>query len=116
MDCALLIDPLQWADQVLRILGGGDCEDDDPDAYPGAPEKCNGVVEDFRGDALCDEILPENESDDDFDGYVECSGYDALTWEGCECTGGDDCNDTSDFIYSGAAVNSPGICATGSGQ
>ena len=25
--------------------------------------------------------------------------------------GGDDCNDTSDFTYPGAAVNSPSVCA-----
>ena len=33
-------------------MGGYDCEDDDPDAYPGKPEKCNGVVENLEGCAV----------------------------------------------------------------
>ncbi len=31
----------------------GDCDDDDPDAYPGAPERCGGTV-----DLDCDDVLP----------------------------------------------------------
>ena len=105
------MDPLQWADQSAGIEGGGDCEDDDPEAYPTAPEKCNGVVEDYRGDALCDDALPADESDDDLDGYVECNGYDAQTWEGdVNVIGGDDCNDMNAFTYTGAAANSPDLC------
>ena len=112
VDCVLDVDPLQWADQSLGVIGGGDCEDDDPDAYPGATEKCNGVIEDFKGDGLCDEILPEDESDDDSDGYVECSGYELQPWEGdSSVVGGEDCNDNSDFTFPGAAINSPGVCS-----
>ncbi|MGC6510397.1 MAG: putative metal-binding motif-containing protein, partial [Myxococcota bacterium] len=116
VECALDVDPLQWEDPNATLplgeMGGGDCEDDDPDAYPGAPEKCNGVVEDFRGDGLCDEAVPTNETDDDLDGFVECSGFDSQLWEGdVSVIGGDDCQDNSDFTYPGAAVNSPGVCA-----
>ena len=43
---------------------------------------------------------------------MECSGYDLQAWEGdVSVVGGDDCNDTSDFTYPGAAVNSPSVCA-----
>lgn len=32
---------------------GGDCDDDDPESYPGAPERCGGTV-----DLDCDDTLP----------------------------------------------------------
>ena len=45
-------------------------------------------------------MLPANESDDDGDGYVECS-YSAAQWAGSnQVQGGDDCND---FPGAGAA-------------
>ena len=43
----------------LGQMGGGDCEDDDANAYPGAPEICNGVVDNFSGDGSWNEALPE---------------------------------------------------------
>ena len=92
-------------------MGGGDCEDDDPDAYPNAAEKCNGTVDNFSGDGFCLESLPSNEVDNDLDGFVEC-GYDPQTWDGdVSVVGGGDCNDSSDFTYPGAAVNNPNVCA-----
>ena len=114
VDCALDVDPLQWADLSAGILGGGDCEDDDIDAYPGAPEICNGVVENFSGDGSCTDPLPFDESDDDFDGYVECGGYDSFFWEGdVSVIGGSDCNDdrpNAEFTYPGS-TGDPNICA-----
>lgn len=76
------------------IYGGEDCDDTDPFAYPLAEEICNGAFEDcFAGDYVLGGS-PGFETDNDGDGYVECSGYDALTWEASPVTGGDDCNDS----------------------
>ena len=56
--------------------------------------------------------VPELETDNDFDGYVECIDFDPFTRQGSVTViGGGDCQDNSDFTYPGAAVNSPGVCA-----
>ncbi len=47
---------------------GGDCDDADPDAYTGAPELCDGLVNDCAGQ------LPQDEEDLDLDGYMGCEG------------------------------------------
>ena len=136
VECVLDVDPLLWEDpNATRPLGqmdGGDCEDDDANAYPGAPEICNGVVDSFSGDGSCNEALPVDEVDNDGDCFVECSGFDASTWEGGsnDCAyidttgqliqetivlGGYDCLDDgidAVYAYPGAAyLDNPNACA-----
>ena len=87
-----------------------DCNDLDSAVYPGADELCNGIAEN------CDDpnypLAPDLERDDDFDGFVECFGFDYLTWQGDQSVvdaylsgygGGEDCNDANDKTYPGAA-------------
>jgi hypothetical protein len=45
-----------------------DCDDANPDTFPGAPEQCDGKDND------CDELIPGNENDSDGDGYMICDG------------------------------------------
>ncbi len=72
--------------------GGADCDDYDGNTYPGAPELCDGKDND------CDLAVPVTETDDDGDGYVECS-----LWVGSDpgILGGGDCNDANPNIFPG---------------
>jgi len=58
-----------------------DCDDNDPNNFPGNTEICDGQDND------CDGIVPAEEVDDDLDGYTECEG---------------DCDDANDQVYPGA--------------
>lgn len=104
--------PFNWAVVSTIPYGWGDCQDDDIDVYPGAPERCSGEVEDC--DSLDYGTTPDDEFDDDGDGFVECSGWFIGTWEGQSTViGGDDCNDDNEFTFPGAAELVPDseLCA-----
>ena len=130
VECTLDVDPLQWADVTLGIVGGDDCDDNDIHAYPDAPELCNGAFEDCNDSLYIaqSQSAPDDEIDDDADCFVECYGFDANIWEGgvhsCEhvdgigqivqetvVIGGEDCNDDNPDTYVGAAYNDPTVCA-----
>ncbi|MBW1879710.1 MAG: hypothetical protein JRJ84_15215, partial [Deltaproteobacteria bacterium] len=99
---AVGVDAGNWGHvEAPTVLGGGDCEPSDPDFYPGAPETCDGYA------TSCG-ALPTDETDDDDDGYVECTfadGVDAGNWGNTESppvVGEEDCDDALARTYPGA--------------
>ena len=48
--------------------GGEDCDDTDDTRYPGAPELCDGQINNCNTTTL-----PDNEDDDDGDGVIDCA-------------------------------------------
>lgn len=71
----------------------GDCDDDNPDVYPGAPGICDGLNNDCNG-ARWPMLEETEENDDDGDGLSECGG---------------DCNDADPAIHPGAAETCNGV-------
>ncbi|MEC8381770.1 MAG: MopE-related protein [Myxococcota bacterium] len=109
--CELDVDPLLWEDSSIIPLGGGDCDDGNADRYPGATELCNGIFEDCANVNYDFQPAPDLEMDDDGDGFVECTYYASVWASSTVVSGGDDCDDSSDLTYVGAAANYPNLCA-----
>jgi formylglycine-generating enzyme required for sulfatase activity len=92
------------ADPEPHMDAGSDCNDGDAYLHPGAEESCNGRYDGCADYAAYPGEAPADETDDDGDGYVECSGYDGSLWEGApEVVGGDDCRDSSPWTFPGSA-------------
>ena len=74
-----------------------DCNDTDASVYPGAAEICDGIYNNCLDSGYNAFAAPASETDDDTDGYVECT-IDASGWDGPEGLLGGDCNDESSSI------------------
>ncbi len=77
-----------------------DCDDTDDTVFPGAPERCDGIVN------TCGGTLPVVETDQDGDGHVVCV-LDG-PWKGEGTKLGGDCDDTNAFVYPDAPLRCDG--------
>jgi formylglycine-generating enzyme required for sulfatase activity len=116
IECLFDVELYLWGDPAGAPLGEGDCDDSDINAYPRAIEICNGAFEDCNDPDIALQDAPDLETDDDGDGFVECTlDVDPLLWENPNqsITGGDDCRDLSADTYPGAAyLTSTTTCLT----
>ena len=82
-------------------LAVGDCDDQDNSIYDGAVELCDGKWNNcILKDAIS--IAPDDEIDNDNDGYIECSIEDPSIFEDSLILGGNDCDDSKASVYLGA--------------
>lgn len=85
--CPSLTDACTASVASCDTIDTGDCDDNDPTMYPGAPELCG---EDVARDNDCDGVVDNRDAD--VDGFVDAS---------CEAYSGgnsNDCDDTDDTI------------------
>jgi hypothetical protein len=99
------------ASQSGWALGADDCADDDPSAYPGAPETCDGADDDCDGTA--DEEAVDAVTwyaDADGDGFGAAgSGVAACAAPPGTVADATDCDDAADAVYPGAAEVDPDL-------
>ena len=64
----------------VSIIGGEDCNDQDALVFPAATEYCDGQFNDCSDVAYAADGAPEDESDIDGDGFVECNLTNGVPW------------------------------------
>ncbi len=87
-----------------HVADDTDCDDTDGSLFSGAPELCDGLIND------CDSsTLPSDETDDDGDGVVECT-FDVGGWEGSgDVLDDEDCDDADEDSFPGGTETCDGL-------
>ncbi len=90
--------------QCTEVGGYDDCDDDDATTYPGADELCDGQYNDCDNSKYSETSAPKDETDNDEDGYVDCTNDEDVAWAGSadEPDGYNDCDDDDNTRYPGA--------------
>lgn len=117
-DCSGGSDDDRDGDGIAGGPSGEDCDDDRPEAFPGAPELCNGLDDD------CDAVL-DNDPVDERPFFTDNDGDDAgvggEVGMGCVAPPGtaftdDDCDDLDATIRPGASETCDGVDEDCSGE
>ena len=97
-----------WQSSFFTPSTGLDCDDADATVHPSATELCDGQFNDCDDSAFGGQDAPDNELDDDGDGFVECRDG-SVTWVGdSSISVGADCDDGDADVYPGAVET--GVC------
>ncbi|MEL6342244.1 MAG: MopE-related protein [Myxococcota bacterium] len=76
------------------VVDSTDCNDNDNTTFPAATELCDGQFNDCNNGDFDITAAPPDETDDDGDFYIECTGYaPGVTVTDEDVVAGDDCND-----------------------
>ncbi|MHB8877635.1 MAG: putative metal-binding motif-containing protein [Myxococcaceae bacterium] len=87
-----------------KVTRGGDCDDTDPNVFPGAPEYCNGKDDDCNGTADNNVVSRNYYVDGDADGYGAGAGVlDCKQVVPGKAPQAGDCNDANPAVHPGAA-------------
>ena len=100
VECTL--DPGGW--DAVPVKLGGDCLDTDNTVFPSGPELCD-------GQANACTVVPADETDNDGDGFVECT-IDAGGWNAVPVKQGNDCNDANSTVFPLATELCDGLANT----
>jgi hypothetical protein len=85
-----------------------DCDDTDPEVFPGAAERCNGADDDCDGD-VDEGVMSLYYVDEDGDGYGDPEPVAACEPTGPVADNGADCDDSDAAVHPGADERANGV-------
>ena len=88
-----------WAGSP-SVVGGEDCNDLDAFVFPEATEYCDGQYNDCADPGIAVSTAPDDERDDDGDGFIECTFTNGVPWAPLGAVPSEgDCDDQDITVY-----------------